>query len=212
MGQFSGHVAVVPAEELSYLAGHYDFLYTMIDADIAVWLQRNDLRVTSPELVKSALEADGGKIRAGLNSKNSDEVSQAIADLVWKIRDTENVDLVIIPQVLANSRMLQRPYSGATWDGVQRDFKVNGSPEAGSQLQADTATLTVGVYNRLGQPEYFGRGGLDFLDNGTRVGEGIVTSPKQPGQVAPADVQEAVNLSLNPWAAAIRTAIGQSSF
>lgn len=207
-GGFNGHVAVIPASELSFLPEHFAFLYPMVDDAVAAWLERNGLRAAPPGLVRDALSADGGQLRAGIQSNQSEELSLALSELIGKLSKTEPVDLVIIPQLMANSRMLSRPYRGATWDGVQRAFTINGSRDAGRQLQADTATLVVGVYNHFGQLAYFGRGGVDFLENATRAGGGIVTSPKQPGQVSAASVDEAVNLALDPWARSMDAVVG----
>ncbi len=199
VGGFGGHVAVLPSAENSYLPADYDFLYPQIDTAVRDWLKQHDLRVVSPELVQETLDANDGQLRRELQSRDSKVVSEAMRDLIWTLMDTEQVDAVLLPQVLANSRMLDAPYPGASWDGVEREFVVNGERQGGNTLQIDTATLVIGVYNRFGQPEYFGRGGLDFLHNATRAGGALYASPKQPGQVSQADIKEAVSLSLQPW-------------
>lgn len=204
---FHGHVVVIPTADQSFLPEGYDFIYPMIDSAIQAWLKNQNLRVAPTDQVQAALDANGGAIRRGIQSSDSNHVSQAIAALANQLNRKEPIDLVLMPQLLINSRMLNQPYSGASWDGVSRQFVVNGERDTGQQLQVNTATLVVGVYNRMGQPEYFGRGGLDFLENATRVGTGIVTSPKRPGQISQPSVQEAVQLALGPWARSIQSAL-----
>lgn len=207
-GEFRGYVVMLPVSGQSFLPAEVEFLYPMVDAALRGWLQGHELRVVPADQVEAALDANGGALRQGLRSPKSQEVSAALESLANALSGQERVELIFMPQLLINSRTLQPPYKGATWDGVTRPFVLHGDRDASQPIQVNTSTLIIGIYNRVGKPEYFGRSGLDFLENGTRVGTGLVTSPKQPGQIRDTAVQQAVVVALAPWSNAVSAAAG----
>lgn len=208
MGDHHGVVAVLPVSAFSYLPADYDFLYQMADADIRQSLEGAGISLVPAATVQAALDANNGALRRKLQSPKSSVIASGIAGLINELRNESDVTTLVMPQLLERSQVLQSPYQSATWDGVTRSFTVNGDRNSQQQLQVDSATLMISVYNRYGDAEYYGRGGVDFLENATRVGPGLYASPKQPGQIAEANVQEAVQLAMGPWQAEFFRKVG----
>ncbi|MFB9899242.1 hypothetical protein [Cerasicoccus arenae] len=199
MGKQSGRVAILPAKDMSYLMGESAFIYPMVDAQLRSWLEQAAIPVASAGNVQALLAANGHSLLREIQSAKPQEMSQAITDLIWKLRDSDDIDVLVIPQVMVRSVMLDRPYAEASWDGVTRPFIIYGDAGSGEQLQVETASLAIGVYNRFGQAIYFGRGGIDFMENATRAGAGLYTSPRLAGQIDATAIDEAIRLALQPW-------------
>jgi len=197
-----GRVAIFPSRELSFLPESFDYLYPEMDASLARWLQANELAVVKPETVDAAI-AELGDVIERMKSPAPGVAESAVEDLVWKLRDREDVTLLIVPQLLVRTLMVEPPYRGVDWDGVSRDLHVIGGIEgAEGVVQLDVATLNVGVCSRRGQPQYFGVGGVTMLENGVRAGDRVYTAPRRREQIPAADLERSVEIALRPWIAA----------
>ncbi|WP_309398684.1 hypothetical protein [Cerasicoccus maritimus] len=210
MGEdFSGEVAILPADVLSYLPERFEYLYPMVNEAAARSLEAQGYQVIDGSAVNSALDANGGALRKQIASSNSQQMSQGITKLMGQLGSGQSVDALVIPQVLEQSMTLSKPYQGASWGGVRREFHVNGDRNVGSQIQVDTASVVVGVYNRFGQAIYFGQGGIDFLENATQAGSNLYLTPKLSGQIATADVKDALDKALARWQIEYSSLLGQ---
>ncbi|WP_309380980.1 hypothetical protein [Cerasicoccus frondis] len=210
--EFNGQVAVLPADVLSYLPEQYAFLHPMVNEATEQALIAQGYQVMTAHQVEQALDANGGALRRRIQSSSPKEMAQGVNDLIWQLRDEQAVDVLAAPQVLEQSLVIKRPYDGASWGGVRREFHVNGARNLGDSLQVDTASVVMGVYNKFGQAIYFGQGGIDFLENGTVAGQKIYLSPKLSGQIPIASVQEAVDKALARWQMELAVVMGQNGF
>jgi len=192
-----GAVAVFPAQELSYLPDEFFFLYEQLDSQLPRWLRDQGLATVSPDAVAQALGETNLVQR--MNSPVPGEVESAVADLVWRLRDDQRVDFLIVPQVLVRSVFSEAPYRNIRFDGVVRNLDVRGGSDTGRTLQLDVATLNVAVFSARGQPVYYGAGGIALLENGVRAGEDVFTAPKNRGQVGDDEVTQAASVAMQPW-------------
>lgn len=195
----AARVAMLPSLGLSYLPEHYQFVYPMVDAAVVGALREAGMTVVAEAETRALLKADDGRLLQRLRSPQSGDMEAGIVDLLDALREQGEVDALVVPQVMMRSLLMRPPYQRARWDGVSREFEIHGNRDGSQDLQLDTATLALGVFNRWGQAVYFGRGGMDFLENGVRAGERVYTSPKQEGQLEEASVTEAAGLALGPW-------------
>ncbi|MGE9295317.1 MAG: hypothetical protein ACQKBV_03410 [Puniceicoccales bacterium] len=198
MGQ-GGMVAVLPSRALSYLTDEYAFLYADVDQGVAHTLQSKNVAVVPAADVDAILNDSNGSILRRMKSATPGDLESAVVDLLWRLRDEQDVSMLIIPQVMVRSIVVRPPYQNVSWDGVQRDLTVHGGGQTGGPLQLDAASLNVGVYTAQGQPLYYGAGGIDLLENGVRAGDDVYTAPKQPGQIPMADIEQAAGIALSPW-------------
>ncbi|MEO0794196.1 MAG: hypothetical protein AAFX93_03485 [Verrucomicrobiota bacterium] len=197
-------VAFLPSRDLSYLPEHSEFLYGELDRQLMTWMKENGVAVTSASVVSSIILANNSALLRSLKSPKTGEMESAVAEIMSEIREEEPVDFFIIPQAMVQSVFLDPPYASAELMGVDRDFVTFGEAVGSTPLQLDTAVLLVVVCNERGNPVYFGKSGIDFLENGVRAGDHVYTSPKQPGQISEDDIDEAIYLAFKEWLEAIR--------
>ncbi|WP_269537584.1 hypothetical protein [Cerasicoccus fimbriatus] len=196
---FSGHVAVLPSEVLSYLPQNYAYICPMVNEATADELIQEGYLVAPEDLVANALAANGESLRRQIQSSDPKVMAKGVSDLIWKLNDETKVEMLIVPQILEQSVTLKSPYNGHSWGGVSREFHVNGDRGGEQILQVDTASVIMGAYNKFGQAVYFGQGGMDFLENATRAGDHLYLSPKLSGQIPTVYVQDAVAKALARW-------------